>query len=170
MNVFHQQILPVKNKIYRFALRITGSVQEAEDVMQDVLTKAWTVSEQPEATDIRNWEAWCMTLARHRSLDKNRYRSIRRTSDLETTYEGAWVAESPAHSLENQDLLENVQRIMQGLPEKFRSVLHLRDIEELSYEEIAQTLEISLDQVKTNLHRARKALKEQMTTLITEKI
>jgi RNA polymerase sigma-70 factor (ECF subfamily) len=55
---------------------------------------------------------------------------------------------------------------MQELPEKQRMVMHLRDIEEQSYEEIAETLQISLDQVKVNLHRARKTIREQMMRLV----
>jgi RNA polymerase sigma-70 factor (ECF subfamily) len=52
--------------------------------------------------------------------------------------------------------------MMQELPEKQKMVMHLRDIEELSYEEIADFLQISLDQVKVNLHRARKTIREKM--------
>jgi RNA polymerase sigma-70 factor (ECF subfamily) len=51
---------------------------------------------------------------------------------------------------------------MQQLPEKQRLVMHLRDIEELSYEEIASVLDISLDQVKVSLHRARKSVREKL--------
>lgn len=169
MNIFHQHIMPVRNKLYRFALRITGSVHEAEDVVQDVLTKAWKVSEEPEAAaQIRNWEAWCMTLTHHRSLDRNRFRKIRRTTDLDAAPETA----SEQHSIgfEQQDVLDQVRKMMQQLPEKHRLVMHLRDIEEMTYEEIAQTLDITLDQVKTNLHRARKAIREQLQTLYQQQL
>ena len=163
MNVFNQHILPTRNKLYRFALRITGSVHEAEDVVQDVLTKAWKMSEEPEVSaTIRNWEAWCMTLTHNRALDRNRFRKVRRTSDLEVVRASASSMDSAAEQLESQDMIAQVQQLMQSLPEKHRLVMHLRDIEEMTYDEIAQTLDITLDQVKTNLHRARKAIREQM--------
>ncbi|HNL39967.1 MAG TPA: sigma-70 family RNA polymerase sigma factor, partial [Saprospiraceae bacterium] len=60
-----------------------------------------------------------------------------------------------------------VRRLMDELPEKQRLVMHLRDVEELTYKEIAETLQISLDQVKVNLHRARKTVREQMIRLET---
>ncbi len=164
MSIFQQQIFPVRNKLYRFALRITGSIHEAEDVVQDVLTKAWKTSEEPDAAgQIRNWEAWCMTLTHNRSLDRNRSRNVRRTSDLEIVPEFTSATDSPAVTLEQNDTIQRVKNLMQQLPEKHRLVMHLRDIEEMTYDEIAQTLEISLDQVKTNLHRARKAIRERLT-------
>jgi RNA polymerase sigma factor (sigma-70 family) len=163
MSIFQQHIFPVRNKLYRFALRITGSTHEAEDVVQDVLTKAWKTSEEPEtAGQIRNWEAWCMTLTHNRSLDRNRSRNIRRTSALEIVPETTSSSDSPAVVLEQQDTIERIKTKMQQLPEKHRLVMHLRDIEEMTYDEIAQTLDMTLDQVKTNLHRARKAIREQM--------
>jgi RNA polymerase sigma factor (sigma-70 family) len=163
MSLFHQQILPVRNKLYRFALRITGSVHEAEDVVQDVLTKAWKTSEEPEsAAQIRNWEAWCMTLTHNRSLDRNRFRNVRRTDSLDVIPDTVSVETTHAQHLEGQDMIDRVRQMMQQLPEKHRLVMHLRDIEEMTYDEIAQTLDMSLDQVKSNLHRARKAIREQM--------
>jgi len=161
MSIFQEHIFPVRHKLYRFALRITGNVQEAEDVVQEVLTKAWATSEMAEgAQSIRSWEAWCMTLTQRQSVDKLRSRNLRRTSSLEM------VPETPSHAgiqqVENRDLVQQVQLFINQLPDRQRLVLHLRDVEEMSYEEIAHQMEISLDQVKTYLHRARKAIREQL--------
>ena len=169
MSIFQQHICPVRNKLFRFALRITGSIHEAEDVVQDVLTKAWKTSEEPDtAAQIRNWEAWCMTLTHNRSLDRNRSRTVRRTSALDIVPETASSTDSPALSLEQEDTIQRVKMMMQQLPEKHRLVMHLRDIEEMTYDEIAQTLDMTLEQVKTNLHRARKAIREQV--LLTNEV
>jgi RNA polymerase sigma factor (sigma-70 family) len=164
MSIFQQEILPVRDKLYRFALRITGSIHEAEDVVQDVLTKAWrTTQDDPQTTtQVQNWEAWCMTLTRNRSLDRARYQSRRRTDQIDGTYEQYAAPDSPAQAAETNDLIQHARRIMQELPEKQRLVMHLRDVEEMTYEEIADTLQITLDQVKVNLHRARKVVREQM--------
>jgi RNA polymerase sigma factor (sigma-70 family) len=148
MSIFHQQVLPVRHKLYRFALRITGSVQEAE--------------EEEQATVIQNWEAWCMTLTRNRSLDKTRSRMLRRTTALDGVPESRAAADNPAQHTEYRDLVDQVRVVMQELPEKQRLVMHLRDVEEMSYEEIAQALDINVDQVKVNLHRARKVVRAAM--------
>ncbi len=159
--IFHEQVFPIRHKLYRFALRITGSVHEAEDVVQEVLEKVWkTAPEQSE--NVQNWEAWCMTLTRNRSLDKTRSQTLRRTAPLEGVAEKSSDHISPAQAAERNDLVGRVKKMMQELPEKQRLVMHLRDIEELTYEEIAESLNISLDQVKVNLHRARKTIREGM--------
>ena len=159
--IFHQQIFPIRHKLYRFALRITGNVHEAEDVVQEVLERVWKApAEQSES--IRNWEAWCMTLTRNRSLDKARAQAQRRTAPLDGLSDRPGNGQSPAQALESNDTVALVRRLMQTLPEKQRLVMHLRDIEELSYDEIADLLGIPLDHVKANLHRARKAIREKL--------
>lgn len=159
--IFHEQVFPIRHKLYRFALRITGSVHEAEDVVQEVLEKVWKTSPD-HSENVQNWEAWCMTLTRNRSLDKTRSQSLRRTAPLENLAERKTDTVSPADAAESRDLADSIKKMMQELPEKQRLVMHLRDIEELSYEEISETLSISLDQVKINLHRARKTVRERM--------
>ena len=162
--IFHEQVFPVRHKLYRFALRITGSTHEAEDVVQEVLEKVWK-SPAEQTAAVQNWEAWCMTLTRHRSLDKTRSQAMRRTAPLESVRERRTEAATPAQSVESSDSIAQVKRLIQQLPEKQRLVMHLRDIEELTYEEIANTLNISLEQVKINLHRARKTVREQLIGL-----
>ena len=103
-----------------------------------------------------------MTLTRNRSLDKTRDRAQRRTAPIGQEAELQIDTADPARQIEVQDLTGQVRQFMEDLPEKQRLVMHLRDIEELSYEEIAQVLDISLDQVKVNLHRARKAVRMQL--------
>ena len=159
--IFHQHVFPIRHKLYRFALRITGSVHEAEDVVQEVLERVWKSSKEQAAT-VQNWEAWCMTLTRNRSLDKIRTQTQRRTDTLDRATERHADGANPAQAAETNDLVARVKQLMQNLPEKQRLVMHLRDIEELSYEEIAELLDISLDQVKVNLHRARKTIREKM--------
>ncbi len=160
-DLFHEQVFPIRHKLYRFALRITGSVHEAEDVVQEVLEKVWKTAPE-QVGNIQNWEAWCMTLTRNRSLDKTRSQTLRRSAPLDGVAERSSDSATPAQAAERNDLVNRVKMMMQQLPEKQRLVMHLRDIEELSYDEIAESLGISLDQVKVNLHRARKSIREKM--------
>jgi RNA polymerase sigma factor (sigma-70 family) len=162
MSVFHQHIYPIRHKLYRFALRITGNTHEAEDVVQDVLTRAWKNSESEQ---IQNWEAWCMTLTRNRSLDKSRSTASRRLTPIDSITPAQHGSEEFNTHAEYRDLADYAKRFMQELPEKQRLVMHLRDVEEQRYEEIAQLLDMSLDQVKVNLHRARKTIREKMNAL-----
>ena len=162
--IFQQHILPIRDKLYRFALRITGSTHDAEDVVQEVLEKVWkTPPEQSET--VLNWEAWCMTLTRNRSLDRQRSNQFRRTAALDGVRENTDHALQPDSAAEQRDMADRIRAMIGQLPEKQRMVMHLRDIEEMSYDEIAQALDLSLDQVKINLHRARKAIREQILQL-----
>lgn len=165
-SIFHQQIFPIRHKLYRFALRITGSAHEAEDVVQEVLEKVWKTGSEMSET-MQSWEAWCMTMTRNRSLDKNRSRNLRRTATLDGVTERQTREADPAQRAEGRDMVSQIQRLMQELPEKQRLTMHLRDIEELSYEEIAETLQITLEQVKINLHRARKTIRERLIGIET---
>jgi RNA polymerase sigma factor (sigma-70 family) len=159
---FQQHIYPIRHKLFRFALRITGQQQDAEDVVQEVLEKVWRTDSEQSA-NIKNWEAWCMTMTRNRSVDKSRASSSRRPVALENAVELETPAISVVARLELQEAATRIRELMQTLPEKQRLVMHLRDVEELTYEEIAETLQISLDQVKVNLHRARKSIRDAMS-------
>ena len=163
--LFHEQVFPIRHKLYRFALRITGSTHEAEDVVQEVMEKVWKSSEEQNET-VQNWEAWLMTLTRNRSLDKTRSQQTRRTAPMDELRENSLTdGNNTAKTTENRDLANHVRQMMQKLPEKQRLVMHLRDVEELTYEEITEVLGISVDQVKVNLPRARKTVREQMLKL-----
>ena len=159
--IFHHHVYPIRHKLYRFALRITGSAPEAEDVVQEVLERVWKSSEE-QATGVSNWEAWCMTLTRNRSLDKVRTATQRRVVPLDGEAARESDSGDAARTTELRDLADHARRLMLELPEKQRLVMHLRYVEELSYEEIAQVLDISLDQVKVGLHRARKTIREKL--------
>jgi len=153
LTYFKQHILPVKDKLYRLALRILGDDAAAQDVVQEVLVKAW--KHQDSWTDIRNVEAWCMKLTKNQAIDK--IRSHHRTEQLETPSLPGLAADSlsPLAVTEYSDTMAHLVKLMQQLPEKQRLVMHLRDIEEMSYQEIAELLDMPMNQVKVNLFRAR---------------
>ncbi len=161
--LFHECIFPVRHKLYRLALRLTGNAHEAEDIVQDVLEKVWRAPEV-QTQQVQNWEAWCMTLTRNRSLDQTRQQARRRTTTLDQAPE-TWT-ESVSAAVENQEQLDQVRRLIQQLPEKQRTVLHLREVEEMPYADIAELLDIPLDQVKVTLHRARKTLRAALVEVL----
>ena len=75
------------------------------------------------------------------------------------------TSDSPLKRAEILDAVAHVKRFIKNLPEKQREVIHLRDVEQMSYEEVAAVLNISLAQVKVNLHRARSTIRAQMMEL-----
>lgn len=152
-------ILPLKNTLYRLALRITLNSQEAEDVVQDVIIKLWNMRER--LNEVENLEAFALKMTRNLSLDRERMR-INQTEDIEGK-EFSLAAPSIELQLEQQEKIDIIRRIMEQLPEKLRTAMHLRDFEGLSYQEIAQTMGITEDQVKVCIFRARQAVKAKVT-------
>ena len=159
IEAYKELIEPVQEKMYRFALKMTGDPGTAQDVVQDVLVKVWKKRDQLDHVD--NFEAWCMTLVRNRCIDKFRSKH-RRTQELDTEFDMSDDAPDPQRYTENQDMMELVKRFMQELPDSQKQVLHLREIECMTYREIADTLDLSMSQVKVNLYRARNHLKTRI--------
>ena len=155
---FRTTVLPLSDRLFRLALRITMNRAEAEDVVQDTLLRVWEQRGQWEQID--NLEAFAIATCRNRALDLAK-RAGRITAPLDETRPSA--VRSPHEQLEAQEQLSLVQRLMDDLPELQRTIMMLRDIEGKTYQEIAETLGISETQVKVYLHRARTKIKQWIT-------
>ncbi|MBO7120432.1 MAG: RNA polymerase sigma factor [Bacteroidaceae bacterium] len=155
---FRTTVLPLSDKLYRLALRITMNRAEAEDVVQDTLLKVWEHRQEWEQID--NLEAFAIATCRNRALDLLK-RAGRRTENLDET--AHFSSHTPQEQLEAREEVSLVRKLMEGLPEVQRTIMLLRDIEGKTYQEIAQTLDISETQVKVYLHRARTKIKEWIT-------
>ncbi len=163
LEAFEKRVLPVRNKLFRFALRLLGSEEEAKDIVQEVFTRVWNSREK--ADKIRNWEAWCMRLTRNLSIDRVRQVDRRQTQSLEPGFEGRHAGSTPEESAEMAESIIRISEAISTLPDKQRHVIHLRDVEGYSYQEIADILEIDINQVKVNLFRARSTIKNLITKI-----
>jgi RNA polymerase sigma-70 factor (ECF subfamily) len=158
---FRYDILPLKNELYRLALRITLNPAEAEDIVQETMIKVWNKREQ--WNDIESIEAFCLTICRNISLDKMRKMENQNQSLEESEHDAPdqSYASNPEEQAMQQDKLMLIRRLINDLPEKQRSAMQLRDFEGKSYKEIAQIMDISEEQVKINIFRARQLIKQQ---------
>ncbi len=158
---FRNDILPLKNELYRLALRITLNPAEAEDVVQDTMIKIWNRREQWE--QIESIEAFCLTICRNLALDRTRKMGNQHQSleedEVETPDNN--FSSNPEEQAMLQDKISLVRRLINELPEKQRSVMQLRDFEGKSYKEIATIMAISEEQVKVNIFRARQAIRQK---------
>lgn len=129
----------------------------ANDVLQEVFEKAWLRRNDLEGME--NPKGWIYRTLRNESMQY--FRNLKKTEEvagLELEYE----ADDETDSYDER--LKLVFRFLDKLPEKQKEVFQLREVEGLTYEEIAHYLDISLDQVKVNLDRARKSLREYLIT------
>lgn len=157
---FENRVLPVKNKLFRFALKFLGSEDEAKDVVQEVFIRIWNNREK--MVEIQNIEAWCMRITRNLSLDRLRSNNRRETKPIEETYNIHHEALTPHESTEADENMERINQFISELPDKQREIIHLRDVEGYSYAEICEILELEMSQVKVYLFRARNAVREKL--------
>lgn len=157
---FRHELLPLKDKMFRLALRITLNRAEAEDVTQDILLRVW---EQRESLgELRSLEAYVLTAVRNLALDRVAKTDNANVS-LDDVQNDAFVsAPRPDEDMEQQESLKRVREIMSGLPEAQRTALQLREIEGHSYRETADIMNVSEANVKVLIFRARQAVKNQI--------
>ena len=161
---FRNDVLPLKNELYRLALRITLNPAEAEDVVQDTLIKVWDKRDQ--WNEIDSIEAFSLVICRNLALDKNKKKGHDNLSiEEETNIEPVASASNPLEQTLQNDRIEQVRRLINELPEKQRSCIQLREFEGKSYKEVAEVLGISEEQVKVNIFRARQTIKQRFEKL-----
>ena len=131
---FRNDILPLKDKLFRLALRITFDRAEAEDVVQETLIRVW--NKRDEWSQFGSIEAYCLTVARNLAIDRSE-RKDSRTVELLPEMEQVSDASSPYEKLVNKERMTLIHRLMNKLPEKQRLIMLLRDVEGKSYKEIA---------------------------------
>ena len=140
--------------VYGFALSMLGNSEDAEDVAQTTFLNAFRALERGE--EVRNLRAWLITIAHN--VCRQRFRTAsRRPHEVELDVETA-----EAFRDEDAPTAQEIRHAMDQLSFNQRTVLVLREIEGLAYEEIAQAMDISLSAVETLLFRARQALREQL--------
>ena len=157
---FQSDILPLKNELYRMALRITMNAADAEDVVQETMMKVWNRRDQ--WNQIESIEAFCLTICRNVSLDKVR-RMDNQTQSLDAAYDpkDQGISSNPEEQAIQSDRIRLIRQLISQLPEKQRSCMQLRDMEGKSYKDIATILDITEEQVKVNIFRARQTIREK---------
>ena len=150
--------MPLKDKLFRLALRITFDRAEAEDVVQDTMIRVWNKRE--EWTQFGSIEAYCLTVAKNLAIDRSQKKEAQNV-ELTPEMEEESEISGPYDQLVNNERMSIIHRLINELPEKQRLIMQLRDIEGESYKEIAKILNLTEEQVKVNLFRARQKVKQR---------
>ena len=152
-------INPVKDKMYRLALRLLVSKEAAEDATQDVILKLW--NQKHKLKDYTNLEAFAMTVTKNYCLDELKAKKNNNLRIVHQNYENNAI--SPQRGLELKDELNWINGIVSELPEQQKIVFQLRDIEQLEFEEIIEITNMKSTAVRVALSRARKKIRESLT-------
>lgn len=167
--LYHKLIQPYERSVYRMALSFMKNESDAEDVAQEAFLKAFRNLRYFRGQ--AKFSTWLISITLNEARGRLRRQSMVRIESLDdSTDEGGPVSpallrdwrEIPSEALERQEIRLMLQEAISALSLKYREVLLLRDVEELSIEETAVALAITAGTVKIRLHRARMMLQKQL--------
>ena len=173
---FSELVKKYERKIYRVALHITNNQEDAEDVLQESFLKAYSHLGGFEGNS--KFYTWIVRIAVNEALMKLRKRKTARTMSIDeevdtgedyVTREFADWEEDPEQRYSREELREILDKAIASLRPVFRSVFVLRDIEDLSTEETAEALDLSIPAVKSRLLRARLQLRDKLSKFFRRK-
>jgi RNA polymerase sigma-70 factor (ECF subfamily) len=173
---FGELVRRYEGKIFRLAQHVTQNREDAEDVLQETFMKAYEHLDQFQGNS--KFYTWIVRIAVNQALMKLRRRKTDKSVSLDETIDtgedtivreiAAWD-EDPEQRFSREELGEILDGAIQSLEPPYRSVFVLRDIEELSTEETAEALDLSVPAVKSRLLRARLQLREKLTRYFKRK-
>ena len=155
LEIYERCVLSSSDRMYRYALSIVKEKETARDIVQDCLASIWKLKH--DLYRIEKLQAWIFRIVRNRCLEiirKNKYTML--------------AIENVDHQYSNEteiqviskDFIAFIHKLISSFPMKQREVFHLREIEDMSYADIAKTCDITEADVKINIHRVRKKIKE----------
>ena len=152
---FLDMVLPIKDNLYRLARRFLISSDEAQDAVQEVFLKLWKNKEAIKK--YRSPEAFAYTMTKNYCLDRLKSKQASNLKLVHTNFENRTDLEQ---HIEAKDGVSLLFKLMETLPEKQKTILHLRDVEQLEFAEIAKITNTSPANVRVALSRARKKIKD----------
>lgn len=162
MPTFEEHVHEHQDRVYSFAYYLTGSREAAEDVAQEVLIRFW---KHHREIDAERALGWLLRTTRNAAIDALRKRKTRRRLlevDTEALTTTASQNPSPHTDTESADVRYHLERALVFLDEPYRSIVILREVQDLQYHEISETLGLPMGTVKVYLHRARKRLRHHL--------
>jgi RNA polymerase sigma-70 factor (ECF subfamily) len=166
MERFEAMVDQCRNRVYSLAYYSLGSPEEAEDITQDVLIKLW---EHWPSLDHERALPWAIRVTQNACLDAHRKRQVRRAASLNQCTGGNCpdrpspaAGSNPEIHLEQMDLRKQIETALQKIAEPYRTIVILREIQEMSYAEIGAVMAIPLNTIKVYLHRGRRMLRDEI--------
>ena len=165
---FEKEMIPHLDSLYNFAIRLTSDPIDAEDLVQDTIVKAFRFFGSYEKGT--NAKAWLFRILKNSYINNYRKKSKQPQQvdydEVSTYYENIRSEQSDTTDMEDilyRDMLDDqITRALQRLPEDFRTVVLLCDVEGFTYEEIANMLDVPIGTIRSRLHRGRNLLRVEL--------
>jgi len=157
--LFDTQIMPMTDKMYRYAYSILKNKDTAHDVVQECLIKIW--KNRMKLTEIKNIESWAMRITRNQCYDWVKVNRFSLQTDKNINRDDI-VSREPSGTddrLVMNDQIQWLKQVIETLPQKQKEIYHLREVEEMTYQDIAEILSLSLSDVKVTLLRTRQKIR-----------
>ncbi len=169
-SAFEQIVALYEKRVYNLAYRLTGNHDDAQDMAQEAFVKVW--ASLKEFRGDSSFSTWLYRIVSNACLDELRRRSRRRTVSLDAPVGDEGPArqvpsDEPelGYGMERDEVRRAVQQGIRGLSDHHKMIIVLRDIQGMSYEQIAEALDISLGTVKSRLNRARLSLRDRLSEM-----
>ncbi len=158
---FEALVMPHEKMMYALALRLCREPEDAKDCMQEAMLRIYRSLSSFRGDS--SLSTWIYRIVNNVCLDCHRRRKVRAAESLDQLSEDGWNPSDPQlgpeASLENQMLKAALARGIRALPDGIREAVIMRDVNGLSYEEIAETLDINIGTVKSRINRGREKLR-----------
>ncbi len=165
---FNDEIIPHLDALYNFGLRLTSDPNDAEDLVQDTIVKAYRFFSSYEKGT--NAKAWLFRILKNSYINNYRKKAKKPQEvdydEVSTFYETIRAERTETSDLEDKMFREliddDLSRALDKIPEDFRTVVLLCDVEDFTYEEIANMLDVPIGTIRSRLHRGRNLLKAEL--------
>ncbi len=154
---FKNKVLPYSRKLYPMLFRILGDEEETRDALQELMVKLW--NKRDELEKCQNFNAYIITTARNLSFDLLKKKRPLRINENENHKLLNLKVEDATDARER---LQHVKRIIEQLPEKYRAVIRLRDIDGFEFDEIKEMTGYEVPYIRVLLSRARQKVKDEI--------
>jgi RNA polymerase sigma-70 factor, ECF subfamily len=158
-NDFNDFVLQLNRNLYGYAFRILRNQEEAEDAVQEVFIKLWSLGKKLD--EYNSIPALATTMIKNLCIDLIRKRKHFSTGGYEENDFYNTDSSSPLTIIENSETEEILIQIIDQLPDIYKLVINMREIEGLSYEEIADKTKQNINTLRVTLSRARKIIREE---------
>lgn len=152
---FKITVIPLREKLLNYSLKVTGEKADAEDIVQEAFLKLWYMRNKLD--EYKSVEALAMQMVKNQCIDTLRNRKNNVQPDLSLCS----GADNPEAMLEKHDAVEKVRCIVEALPSLQQIIIRMKDIDGYELEEIARITDTQIEAVRMNLSRARKKVREQ---------
>lgn len=164
--LFNDHVLQMSRRLYVFAFRIMKTREEAEDAVQEVFIRLWKMGDQLDR--YQSIDALATTMVRNFCIDQ-----IRKKKNLFFDYieknDDKLISATPLELMENKESEEVIETIIEKLPETYRDLIKMRDIQGLEYEEIAEKTTQNINTIRVTISRARAILRDEYKKFYNEK-